>query len=231
MYDGIEEIVNGLNCKTLFYTNASDFAMTKMRRFMPRTTLGLYVSYHPLGISAENFVENAKWLQNTFRIIDFHAVPYPGRENTLKEDKKMMAKHGIDLNTEHPFAAWDNNRLYFYDNTSGDQPRFRDRFGARFTGETKDVFCKTSANHFEDNMSMSYPIAPNGDIYVCWRYYLAGSGEGILGNFFDEEFKYDDSYFRCSKYGDCNICSWDRNIVEVKTGKQLDCDTIARAYI
>ena len=231
MYDGIEEIVNGLSCKTLFYTNASDFAMKKIRRFMPRSTLGLYVSYHPLGISAENFVENVKWLQNTFHIIDFHAVPYPGRENRLDEDKEMMAKHGISLRIDHPFAAWDNNRLYFYDHVGGDQPRFKDRFAGRLSGKVRDVLCKTSVNHFENNMSMSYPIAPNGDIYVCWRYFLAGSKDGILGNFFDEDFKYNDNYFECSNYGDCNICSWDRNIIDKKTNRQLDCDTIVRAYV
>ncbi len=231
LYRGIEKIVNGLNVTTGYYTNASDLAMEKIRKFTPRKTLALYVSFHPAGMSVENFIENAKWLQNTFNIMDFHSVPYPGREEELVEAKKIMAEQGVNLCIDHPFTGWADEKLYFYDNAGGDQGRFRDRFLARNTQDTKDVFCKVSANHYMGNMSMAYPIAPNGDIYVCWRYMLAGSKEGILGNLFDESFEYNDDFFECSKYGDCNICGWDRNIIDKKTGQQLDCDTIARVYI
>lgn len=231
LYDGIEKIINGLTCMTMLYTNASDAAMEKIRLFLPRPGLSLYVSYHPNGMSVGSFIEHAKWLRNTFNIMDFHSVPYPGREDELVKAKETMAKHGVNLRIDHPFTAWVDERLYFYDHFGGGQARFRDRFAGRLTGETKDVLCKISVNHFEDNMSMSYPIAPNGDIYVCWRYFLAGSKDGILGNFFDESFEYTDDYFECSKYGDCNICGWDRNIIDKATGRQLDCDTIARMYI
>lgn len=231
IYSGIEEVVNSLTYPTSLYTNASNLAIKKIRRFVPRRDLSLYVSFHPTGMSIENFIENAKYLQKTFNIIDFHSVPHPGSEEVLAESQIKAAEQGVILRVDHPFTAWNDERLYFYDDHGGDQARFRDRFAGRLNGETKDVMCKVSTNHFENNMSMVYPIAPNGDVYVCWRYFLAGSTEGILGNFFDEDFKYTDEYFACSKYGDCNICSWDNNIIDKATGRQLDNDTVERVYV
>lgn len=231
LYKGISKIVNALSCLTSFYTNASDVAMKEIRKMKPRSNLYMYCSYHPTGISLKNFVKNAKWIKKTFNVMNFHAVCYPEVKEALEEDKRKMAESGLTLEINHPFTAWLDGKLYFYDDFGGDQPRFRNRFAGHLTGETRDVLCKVSANHAANNMSMSYPIAPNGDIYVCWRYFLAGSSEGILGNFFDEEFEYKDSYFECSKYGDCNICGWDRNIIDKKTGVELDNDLIQRVYV
>ena len=231
MYKGIEEIVNGLTCDTGLYTNASNMAMKKIKRFKQRDNLSLYVSFHPSGIKIGDFIRNAQWLQEHMNIIDFHGVPQPGSQERLEKARDECGKAGVTLRIDHPYTAWTNERLYFYDDAGGDQARFRDRFAGRLSGETKDVLCKVSHNHYENNMSMSYPIAPNGDIYICWRYFLAGSKEGILGNFFDEDFAYKDEYFECSKYGDCNICSWDRNIIDKATGRQLDNDIVQRQYV
>jgi radical SAM protein with 4Fe4S-binding SPASM domain len=78
---------------------------------------------------------------------------------------------------------------------------------------------------------MGYPIAPNGNIYTCWRYILERSEEGILGNFFDEDFQFNDDYFECKHYGDCNACGWNKNIIDKETGKQLDTDVIGWDYL
>jgi len=231
LYEGLSRIINVLHCRTNLYTNASDTALPELREIVPRSGFCVYVSYHPASIEINNFIRNAKWIQERFNVLDFHAVPRPGIEGHLEEDKKIMAEHGIDLKINHPFTGWVGDKFYFYDNMGGNQPKFRNRFLGRNSKETKMVRCKVSANHVSANMSMSYPIAPNGDIYLCWRYFLAGSKDNILGNFFDEDFQYDDSFHNCSNYGDCNICSWDRNIVDVATGRQLDCDTIERIYV
>jgi len=231
MYKGLHKIINALNCETYLYTNISDPTLKELGEIRPRDNLALYVSYHPSGIDRGNFIKNAKWVKDRFKILDFHSVPCPGTEADLEEDKKIIEEAGITLDTSHPYTGWSEGKLYYYEGIGGDQPKFKNRFAARNGGETREVYCKTSFNHEANNGTMVYPIAPNGDIYTCWRYFLAGSKDGILGNFFDEEFQFQDKFFRCSKYGDCNICARDRTIIDVETGRQLDSDVISRVYL
>jgi len=152
-----------------------------------------------------------------------------GNEKRLLNDEPILAKSGITLNMDHPLTGWFDDQLYWY-KALINEPRFADRFAGRINGKRKTVFCKVSANHTTIS-SMVYPVGPDGSIYACWRYMLNSSDEGILGNFFDEDFEYNDSYYECKNYGDCNICSWDNNIIDKETGKQLDLDTVNRVYV
>lgn len=229
LYKGLSDIMNSLKYRTLLYTNASNMALKEMKLIKPRGDLHIYISYHPSGISVENFAENANWIQKTFNVIDFHGVPYRKNEDRLARDKVTLLKHGVELNLSHPLVGWFDGKFNFYGDMAS-EPRISNRFAGRHNGKTKTVFCKTSANHFSGG-SMVYPVGPDGSIYTCWRYLLASSDEGILGNLFDEGFSFDDSSYECSNYGDCGICAWDKHIVDKETGRQLDNDTIDRFYV
>lgn len=229
LYKGLADVINSIEHKTLLYSNASNITMREMGRIKPRDNFLVYISYHPTGISAENFAENANWIKDRFGVIDFHGVPHSDNKERLAKDEAILARHGIILNMRHPLTGWFDGSLHWYGSLVN-EPRFADRFAARTDGKTKTVFCKVSANHANPG-SMVYPVGPDGSIYACWRYMLNSSDEGILGNLFDEEFQFNDNYYECKNYGDCNICSWDNNIIDKKTGKQLDIDTIERVYV
>lgn len=231
LYRGLHKIINSINHDTFLYTNLSDSTFRELDQIKSRKSLALYISYHPAGMTVENFIKNANRIKGKFNIVDFHSVPVPGREEALEKDKKIIEAAGLPLNIDHPYTGYTDGELSYYEGYGGDQRKFKDRFAARNGGKTRKVLCKTSLNHRADNGTMGYPIAPNGDIYTCWRYFLAGSKDGILGNFFDEEFQFKDEYFKCDKYGDCNICARDRNIFDVETGRQLDSDVINRVYL
>ena len=203
LYQGISDIINSFSYYTLLYTNGSDATLKELKKTKARDNLFLYVSYHPMSISCENFMENAKWIKSTFKVMDFHCVPYSRNKKRIVRDKKLFKKQGLTLNTNHPLIGWFDGELYFYD-FQKDEPRFRDRIISRLGGDKKTVFCKMSHNHTPYTPVMSYPVAPNGDIYICWRYLLARANEGILGNFFDEDFQFSDGYLECPNYGDCN---------------------------
>ncbi len=230
-YKGISKIINSLpQWKTLLYTNASNPTLKELRLIKPRDNFLVYVSYHPHHMKIDDFAENSKWIKKTFKVIDFHGVKFKKNEKVLAEAKTLLAKHDIDLNLEHPLVGWFDDKFYWYDNLVQEK-RFADRFaGLTDLSKRKTVLCKVSANHIA-GASMVYPIGPDGSIYACWRYMLNSSDEGILGNLFDEDFVFEDKFYECKNYGDCNICSWDNHIIDKETGRQLDIDTVDRVYV
>src|SRR4030067_635413 len=161
-------------------------AMKEMRKIKKRDGFLVYVSYHPSGIKVDNFADNAKWIQDTFGVIDFHGVPFKGNNARLTKDKEILAKHGIDLNINHPLVGWFNGEFNFYGKLA-EEPRFREPFAARNGGQKKTVLCKSSFNHANGPI-LGYPVGPDGSIYTCWMYMLNSMEEAILGNFFVEEF-------------------------------------------
>lgn len=230
LYKGLADIINTLdkkNWRTSIYTNLS--MMKEIRKMTPRENLYFYVSYHPMEMKREVFIRNAIELQASYRVLDFHAVPAPEQVDILREDAREMAKKGIHLKwREHPYIITKQNEYGFYDEI-GEQPKFKNRFASRISGvPMKTVYCKTSFNHHTGFRSgLCYPIAPNGDVYTCWRHMLNHSKEGVLGNFFDDEFEFVDEYYECNYYGDCCACAWDKNIVDKETGRQIDTDVVA----
>ena len=226
IYKDFHRVPNEIPWNTRIYTNASTLSMKELMKVNNRDNLELYISYHSEFISCEEFITNVLELKNKFSIIDCHTIPTPEIKNGLPEDKKKMAEKGINLVIGHPYLVTKPGEYNFYDKV-GEMPKFKNRFAVR-CGDAKEktVFCKTSYNHNIRCNTMGYPVAPNGDIYTCWRYILNKSKEGILGNFFDEDFQFNDSYYECDHYGDCNACGWDKNIIDKETGKQLDTDII-----
>lgn len=230
LYKGFSDIVNSLDKKdwrTFVYTNLS--MLKETREITPRKNLWFYVSYHPTGIKRDVFIKNAIELQSSYQILDFHGVPAPEQVDILRQDAREMAKNGIHLRyEEHPYMVTRPNEYGFYGKI-GEMPKFKNRFASRVSGvPMKTVYCKTSFNHHTAGRSgLSYPVAPNGDVYTCWRYMLNHSKEGILGNFFDDDFEFTEDYYECKYYGDCNGCAWDKNIIDKETGRQIDTDVVA----
>ena len=235
LYPGIERVVNSLeNTKdviTLVYTNASTKSLEAIGKMKPRDNLAFYVSFPPLKISAKEFAKNYKWLCEKFRVIDCHTPFAPEVKDILPDRIKELKALGVDLVPYHSCLVSKPGEYNFYDR-AGESPKFKDRFASRCFGvPEKTVYCKTSFNHARNCNTMSYPVAPNGNVYTCWRYLFNLSEEGILGNFFDPDFALTDEFFECNHYGDCNMCAWDRNIIDKETGLQLDTDVIARDYL
>jgi len=231
MYEGFSDIVNSIdypNSSVRIYSNASTRSLDELRKVVPRNNVFLYVSYHPKFISVDEFAENAKELTARFNIINFHAVPYPKQKEQIEEDARILASMGIRVVTDHPYIGWYNGEYHFYGDI-GELPKFKNRFMPYYTGEPeRTVYCKSSFNHtMYGNSSMNYPIAPNGDVYACWRFILNHSDEGILGNIFDDGFEFKDEYYECRHYGGCNMCAWDKDIIDKETGEQLDTDVVA----
>lgn len=230
IYKGCAEIVNvGLGrFPTHLYTNLSTESREEIAKMKDRSDLSFYVSYHRGQIDLDEFIENAKWLQANYNVINFHAPMYPPFKDAILEDAKKMKDKGVILDTTHEFLGEYKGKLYYSYLEGGKW--IEDRIASRYgnpPAPKRTVLCKTSYKH-DSFFSRSYTVAPNGNIYTCWRYLYNHSDEGIIGNFFDENFQFDDKYFECKHYGDCNICAWHRDIKDAKTGEQLDSDTNER---
>jgi len=223
LYKGCAEIINSIpQWPNHFYTNCSTESMEEIKLMKPRNNLVFYVSFHHGQISVEEFIENALWLKAHFKISNFHAPAYPPFKDLIAADAAKMKKAGITLVTNHEFLGWYKGKLY----TSylGEGQWAKDAVAWRDHGAPKrTVLCKTSFNH-SSYFSRTNTVAPNGNIYTCWRYLYNHSDEGILGNFFDPEFQFKDEFFECKHYGDCNICAWHRMIYDKETGEKIDDD-------
>lgn len=232
LFPGIGDLVNSISrFGTHVYTNASTKAMEGLLQIKPRDSLGMYISFHPTGIDIDEFIENAKILKEKYILFNIHTPNAPSVRDRLPNMIKKLVSAGLKVSSHHPYLESTKDFYNFYDEL-GELPKFKNRFASRTFGvPEKTVYCKTSFNHYEGCNTMSYPVAPNGDIYWCWRYLFEHSKEGIIGNFFDKDFKFTDDYFECNHYGDCNMCAWDRNIIDKETGKQLDTDVIGWEYI
>lgn len=229
---GIDEISNNIKHETHVYTNASNPAMKGLLKIKPRNNFGFYISFHPTQIDVDEFIANAKRLQKEkYNLLNIHIPAAPSVVKILPELIRKMVAAGLPVSPHHPYLTAEPGDYQFYDEL-GELPKFKNRFASRAFGKPKKtVYCKTSFNHANNCNTMSYPIAPDGNIYWCWRYLFEHSKEGIMGNFFDEEFQFKDEYFECDHYGDCNMCAWDRNIIDKETGKQLDTDVIEWEYL
>lgn len=230
IYKGCAEIVNvGLErFPTHMYTNLSKQSCEEIAKMKDRSSLAFYVSYHRGQIDVDEFVESAKWLQSNYNVINFHAPMYPPFKDMILEDAEKMKAAGVILDTTHEFLGEYDGKLHYSYLEGGDwiENRLANRYGEPPTPK-RNVLCKTSYKH-DSFFSRAHTVAPNGDIYTCWRYLYNHSDKGILGNFFDPEFQFKDEYFECDQYGDCNICAWHKDIKDAETGEQLDSDTNER---
>ena len=230
IYKGCAEIINvGLQrFITQLYTNLSNESRDEIAKMKDRSALSFYVSYHHGQIDLDEFIENAQWLQANYNVINFHSPMYPGFKDAILEDAKKMKAKGVILDTTHEYLGEYKGKLYYSYLEGGKwiEDRLASRYGKPPAPKRK-VLCKTSYEH-DSFFSRSYTVAPNGSIYTCWRYLYNHSDEGILGNFFDKDFQFNDEYFECEHYGDCNLCAWHKDIKDAETGEQLDSDTTER---
>ena len=227
IYEGCADIVNdGLKrFQTHLYTNLSSLSMKEIRRMKTRNNLAFYVSYHRGQIPLDEFISNAKELQAGWNVINFHAPMYPPFAEQIKEDAKLMKENGIILDTNHEYlGVYKGEMHYSYLKDGKSQPGewIKNRLASRLENVPKrKVLCKTSFEH-DSFFSRTYTVAPDGDLYTCWRYLYAHDKRGVIGNFFDPKFEIEDKYFECDEYGDCNICAWHKNIKDAVTGEQLE---------
>lgn len=223
MFKGVAQIINAVpDLRTFFYTNGSNESMEEIRQMVPRANLSFYVSYHHGQIDVDEFIENGLWLQSHHRVMDFHAPQYPPIVERIAEDAAKMKARGLVLNCHHDFLGIYQGKAYYSYLGEGDW--IKKRIASRMEGVPKrKVLCKTSFDH-TFFYARAYTVAPNGNMYVCWRYLYNHSDQGIVGNFFDPEFQFKDEYFACDEYGDCNMCAWHNMILDRETGEKLDDD-------
>lgn len=207
---------------TSFYINCSDLSMVEIKKMTPRKNLQFYVSYHTNQIKLKEFIKNAKWLQENHNVVNFHAPMYPPFKDKILREAKEMAREGVILDTTHEYLGMYDGEMHYSYLSGGDW--IENRLAHKLKGTPKrKVLCKTSFNH-SDFYSRTYTVAPNGDIYTCWRHLYNKNEKHVIGNFFDEKFQFEDKYYECEDYGDCNICAWHKNIKDAETGEQLDRD-------
>lgn len=229
IYSGCAEITNkGLNnFQTHMYTNLSSLSMEEIRKMKPRNNLAFYVSYHRGQIDVKEFIENAKELQSGWNVINFHAPMYPPFQKQILEDAKLMKENGILLDTTHEYLGMYKDKMHYsYLLDGADEPGdwIKNRLANKLEGTPKKkVLCKTSFDH-DSFYSRTYTVAPDGDFYTCWRHLYNKDPKGVIGNFFDKKFEFEDKYYECNDYGDCNICAWHKDIKDAETGVQLDED-------
>lgn len=238
---GLAEVVNSpavVKMQTLVYTNVSDEAMIEIRKMTPRDNLSFYGSYHRGQLELDEFIANAQELQRNHKILNFHAPMYPPFADAILEDAKVMAKAGIALDTAHSYLGEYKGELHY--SYLGEGKWIRDRLAHRYgDGNVYDISdgaygigyppkrkvkCRASFGH-NDFFARAYTVAPNGDMYTCWRYLYNKDETGVIGSILDPEFEFDNAYFECEHYGDCNLCAWHRDIVDAETGERLDADT------
>ena len=222
LWDGLPAVIDSCwQFQTGMYTNASTRSMENLMKMAQRGNLYLYISYHPGQIELIEFANNVQRLKDRFNVYDCHTPEWPEYKERIKADKKELKDLGVDLQTVHDLNGIFDGKMYYM----GDQinnPAMNARFRHRTTGTPKrDVLCRVPHNN--TGRTMGYPIAPNGDIYLCWRHLFAKDPDGVLGNFFDESFELDNDFHPCSHYGDCHIgCAYHRDIMDEKTGAILD---------
>lgn len=225
LYKGLADIVNSpavQKMRTSIYTNVSSEAMKEIRLMTPRDNLNFYGSYHHKQISVDEFIQNAKELQENFNVLDFHSPMYPPFAEDIKKEAKIMKDSGVIVNTTHQYLGEYKGKLNYSYLGEGDwiKQRLASRYG---DAPKRKVKCKASFNH-DDFFARNYTVAPNGDMYICWRYLYNKDESGVIGSILDKDFQFNDEYFDCEYYGDCNLCAWHRDIVDAETGKRLDSD-------
>lgn len=224
IYEGCAEITNrGLaRFRTHMYSNCSTLSMEEIRKMDKRDNLAFYISYHHGQIDLMEFIENAKWLQENYNVINFHAPMYPPFAEKILEEAKVMKEHGVILDTTHEYLGMYKGEMHYSYLGGGDW--IKKRLATALEGTpTRKVLCKTSFDH-DSFFSRTYTVAPNGDMYTCWRHLYNKNEDYVIGNFFDENFQFEDKHYECDDYGDCNICAWHKDIKDAETGEQLDSD-------
>lgn len=234
IYEGCHEIINkGLNrFHTQFYTNLSTASREEIARFDKRDNLSFYVSYHTGQMDIQEFIDNAKWLQANYNVINFHAPMYPPFKQRIERDAVIMKEQGVLLDTTHEYLGMYKGKMHYSYLLEGKKEPgewLTKRMANSLEGKPKKkVLCKTSFDQ-DSYFSRAHTVAPDGDVYTCWRFLYNHDKRGVLGSFFDPEFQFKDEYFECDQYGDCNICAWHKNIKDPETGEQLDIDTADKA--
>lgn len=151
------------------------------------------VSYHPEQMGdGVKLVENVKRMKEAGFYIGIWQVLHPSVES-LEAFTKMFFRckdAGIDFRPKD-FTGIFKRKAY------GDYSKY---LGASFSKKRKKCECKTS----------ELLIAPDLRVYRCHRDLFAE--QGAIGNLLDENFKLEDKFRSCGKYGQCHPCD-----VKVKT--------------
>lgn len=224
---GLADVVNSPAVQkmvTSVYTNVSDEAMIEIRKMIPRDNLFFYGSYHRGQLEVDEFIANAQELQRNYKIQNFHAPMYPAFADEIRKEAKVMAKAGIVIDINHAYLGEYKGELHY--SYLGEGKWIKDRLAYRYGDAPKrKVYCRASFGH-NDFYARNYTVAPNGDMYTCWRYLYNKDESGVIGSILNPDYEFDGQYFECDHYGDCNLCAWHRDIIDAKTGVRLDADAV-----
>ncbi len=162
-------------------------------------------SYHPEQMgNGEKVVKNAKKLKKAGFDVGIYAVQYPSQKQlqAITQMQFRCLDSGIDFRVKDftgKFEGIDDLGNPFLI-TYGDYSKYS---GCSFQKTTKECECKTS----------ELLIGPNGRVYKCHRDLY--SEEFPTGNITDKDFKIQDRFRHCEKFGQCHPCD-----TKVKTNYQ-----------
>jgi len=144
------------------------------------------VSYHPEQMgNGEKLVENVKKLQDAGFSVGIWSVLYPSKEqlSSIVQMQFRCKDNGIDFRLKEYTGEYKGE---LYGNYS--------KYPESVSKKSKSCLCKTS----------ELLIGPNGDVYKCHRDLY--EQEFSIGNITDPDFKVEDKYRKCNKYGNCHYC-------------------------
>ncbi|CAG0929493.1 hypothetical protein RHDC3_01175 [Rhodocyclaceae bacterium] len=161
----------------------------RLRRDAPYASIR--VSYHPEVMELETLVERVLVLQRAGYSIGIWGVLHPAREGEMAAAREYCAARGVDFRTKE-FLGEHNGTVH---------GTFRYR-GACDRKGAEHVQCRTS----------ELIIGPDGAVYRCHSDLYAGMAP--VGNILDPDFRFEDRFRPCHRFGYCNPCD-----VKVKTDR------------
>ena len=150
------------------------------------------VSYHPEQMDADKLVRNTMKMKESGFSIGIWAVLYPSPEqlSAINQMQFRCKEAGIEFRLKE-FTGKYKGKLY------GDYSKYP---GSVMHENLRNCLCRTS----------ELLMGTNGNVYRCHRDLFAE--ENPAGSILSDEFKIEDEFKKCRKYGQCHPCD-----VKVKT--------------
>lgn len=149
------------------------------------------VSFHPRYMDLNKLIEKVLKMQKNGFSIGITGILHPQFKKEVLDSQKRCLDLGIDFRTKEFLGYFDNILYGSY--------LYPDALGKK---DLKECFCRTS----------ELIIAPNGDVFRCHRDLYKDYSS--CGNLLSPDFKIEDIFKYCDKFGDCNPCD-----IKIKTNR------------
>lgn len=162
----------------------SEIPPSRFRQFKDGTEpfASIRISYHPTEMDLDDIIERARKLKQNGYSVGISAVKHPTLTADIHNAQIACKTAGIHF--------WQKEFLGFFKGKLYGTYKYPDAVNSK----TKNVECKIS----------ELLIAPDGMVYRCHRdlYHQ----ENPVGHILDEDFKIEDVFRTCDKFGQCNPC-------------------------